>query len=97
MLRAWLWRRWCHVGGITVARIKQSSLPDNLTRYRIMAFAVDAGRSSGTGNTSFKVDLPRPRDRASDPFAHIRSEVLEDLTEEVLKGAAQMDKPGEGP
>jgi NitT/TauT family transport system ATP-binding protein len=45
----------------------------------------------------FDVDLPRPRDRASDPFAHIRSEVLEDLTEEVLKGAAQMDKPGVDP
>ena len=45
----------------------------------------------------FEVDLPRPRDRASDPFAHIRHEVLEDLTEEVLRGAKQMDKPGEGP
>ncbi len=44
----------------------------------------------------FEVDLPRPRDRASEPFAHIRHEVLEDLTEEVLKGAKQMDKPGEG-
>ena len=45
----------------------------------------------------FPVDLPRPRDRASDPFAHIRHEVLEDLTEEVLRGIEQMDKPGEGP
>ncbi len=45
----------------------------------------------------FPVDLPRPRDRASDPFAHIRHEILEDLTEEVLKGIEQMDKPGEGP
>jgi NitT/TauT family transport system ATP-binding protein len=43
----------------------------------------------------FEVDLPRPRERASDPFAHIRSEVLEDLTEEVLKGIEQQDKPGE--
>ncbi len=45
----------------------------------------------------FPVDLPRPRDRASDPFAHIRHEVLEDLTEEVLRGIEQQDKPGEGP
>jgi len=45
----------------------------------------------------FPVDLPRPRDRASDPFAHIRHEVLEDLTEEVLKGIEQQDKPGERP
>lgn len=45
----------------------------------------------------FDVDLPRPRDRASEPFAHIRHEVLEDLTEEVLKGIEQQDKPGEGP
>ncbi len=33
-------------------------LPDNLTRYRLMAFAVDEGRSSGTGESSFEVDLP---------------------------------------
>jgi alpha-2-macroglobulin len=33
-------------------------LPDNLTRYRIMAFAVDDRRSAGTGRTSFSVDLP---------------------------------------
>jgi hypothetical protein len=33
-------------------------LPDNLTRYRLMAFAVDAARSSGTGQASFEVDLP---------------------------------------
>ena len=45
----------------------------------------------------FPVDLPRPRDRASEPFAHIRHEVLEDLTEEVLRGIEQQDKPGEGP
>ncbi len=45
----------------------------------------------------FPVDLPRPRDRASDPFAHIRHEVLEDLTEEVLRGIEQQDKPGERP
>jgi alpha-2-macroglobulin len=34
------------------------TLPDNLTRYRIMAFAVDDQRSSGTGKTSLEVDLP---------------------------------------
>jgi NitT/TauT family transport system ATP-binding protein len=42
----------------------------------------------------FEVDLPRPRDRASDEIARIRHEVLEDLTEEVLKGIDQQDKPG---
>jgi NitT/TauT family transport system ATP-binding protein len=45
----------------------------------------------------FPVDLPRPRDRASDEVARIRHEVLEDLTEEVLKGIEQQDKPGERP
>ena len=34
------------------------TLPDNLTSYRIMAFAVDKDRSAGTGHTSFRVDLP---------------------------------------
>jgi alpha-2-macroglobulin len=33
-------------------------LPDNLTAYRIMAFALDRDRSAGTGHTRFKVDLP---------------------------------------
>ena len=45
----------------------------------------------------FDVDLPRPRDRAGEEFARIRHEVLEDLTEEVLKGFEQQDKPGAGP
>jgi NitT/TauT family transport system ATP-binding protein len=45
----------------------------------------------------FPVDLTRPRDRASDEVASIRHEVLEDLTEEVLRGIEQQDKPGEGP
>jgi len=42
------------------------------------------------------VDLPRPRDRASTEFAAIRHRVLQDLTEEVLKGMAQQDRPGVG-
>jgi uncharacterized protein YfaS (alpha-2-macroglobulin family) len=33
-------------------------LPDNLTEYRLMAFAVDDSRSAGKGHSSFKVDLP---------------------------------------
>ena len=45
----------------------------------------------------FDVDLPRPRDRAGEEFSRIRHEVLEDLTEEVLKGIEQQDKPGAGP
>ncbi len=45
----------------------------------------------------FDVDLPRPRDRASDEIARLRHEVLEDLTEEVLKGIDQQDKPGVTP
>ena len=45
----------------------------------------------------FDVDLQRPRDRAGEEFARIRHEVLEDLTEEVLKGIEQQDKPGAGP
>jgi NitT/TauT family transport system ATP-binding protein len=40
------------------------------------------------------IDLPRPRDRASAEFAAIRHRVLQDLTEEVLKGMAQQDRPG---
>lgn len=34
------------------------TLPDNVTAYRIMAFAVDKKRSAGTGRTRFEVDLP---------------------------------------
>ncbi len=34
------------------------TLPDNVTGYRIMAFAVDRERSAGTGRTRFEVDLP---------------------------------------
>ena len=34
------------------------TLPDNVTAYRIMAFAVDKERSAGTGRTRFEVDLP---------------------------------------
>ena len=34
------------------------TLPDNVTAYRIMAFAVDKERSAGTGSTRFEVDLP---------------------------------------
>lgn len=34
------------------------TLPDNLTRYRIMAFAVDRDRSAGTGATRLEVSLP---------------------------------------
>lgn len=34
------------------------TLPDNVTSYRIMAFAVDKDRSAGVGSTSFRVDLP---------------------------------------
>lgn len=34
------------------------TLPDNVTAYRIMAFAVDKKRSAGTGHTRFEVDLP---------------------------------------
>ena len=34
------------------------TLPDNLTDYRLMAFALDNERSSGTGSSNFKVDLP---------------------------------------
>ena len=41
-----------------------------------------------------EVGLPRPRDRASAEFAAIRHRVLQDLTEEVLKGMAQQDRPG---
>ncbi len=41
-----------------------------------------------------EVGLPRPRDRASPEFAAIRHRVLQDLTEEVLKGMAQQDRPG---
>ena len=41
-----------------------------------------------------EVALPRPRDRASPEFAAIRHRVLQDLTEEVLKGMAQQDRPG---
>jgi uncharacterized protein YfaS (alpha-2-macroglobulin family) len=33
-------------------------LPDNLTRYRLMALAIDAARSSGTGQSEIEVDLP---------------------------------------
>jgi hypothetical protein len=33
-------------------------LPDNLTEYRIMAFAVGRNRSAGTGKTALKVALP---------------------------------------
>ena len=33
-------------------------LPDNLTQYRIMAFALDDKRSAGVGRTRFKVNLP---------------------------------------
>ena len=71
---------------------------------RILDDLVEAVRLDSEGEDGsfavkavFPVDLPRPRDRASDPFAHIRHEVLEDLTEEVLKGIEQQDKPGEGP
>ncbi len=41
-----------------------------------------------------EVDLPRPRDRASSEFANLRHRVLADLTEEVLRGLDQQDKPG---
>jgi alpha-2-macroglobulin len=34
------------------------TLPDNVTAYRIMAFAVDKKRSAGTGRTRLEVDLP---------------------------------------
>jgi hypothetical protein len=34
------------------------TLPDNLTQYRLMAMAVDAERSSGTGWAQFRVDQP---------------------------------------
>ncbi|MCA9667974.1 MAG: hypothetical protein KC503_20390 [Myxococcales bacterium] len=34
------------------------TLPDNLTRFRIMAFAVDADRGAGTGSTFVTVDQP---------------------------------------
>ena len=34
------------------------TLPDNLTQYRLMAFAVDRKRSAGSGRKSFRVDLP---------------------------------------
>jgi uncharacterized protein YfaS (alpha-2-macroglobulin family) len=34
------------------------TLPDNLTTFRIMAFAVDDRRSAGRGRTSLRVDLP---------------------------------------
>ena len=41
-----------------------------------------------------EVGIPRPRDRASPEFAAIRQRVLRDLTEEVLRGMAQQDRPG---
>ena len=41
-----------------------------------------------------EIAIPRPRDRASPEFAAIRQRVLKDLTEEVLKGMAQQDRPG---
>jgi NitT/TauT family transport system ATP-binding protein len=44
--------------------------------------------------TIFEIGIPRPRDRASPEFAAIRQRVLRDLTEEVLKGMAQQDRPG---
>ena len=34
------------------------TLPDNLTQYRLMAFAVDRKRSAGKGSAEFRVDLP---------------------------------------
>jgi hypothetical protein len=34
------------------------TLPDNLTKYRLMAFAVDGKRSAGLGYHHFKVSLP---------------------------------------
>ena len=34
------------------------TLPDNLTEYRLMAFAVDHKRSAGAGRASITVDLP---------------------------------------
>ncbi len=41
-----------------------------------------------------EIEMPRPRDRASPEFAAIRHRVLQELTEEVLKGMAQQDRPG---
>jgi len=58
--RRFLTTAWHHLV-TTNARGEASAsftLPDNLTTYRIMAFAVDADRSAGTGKTSLRVDQP---------------------------------------
>jgi len=52
---AWHHRLVTDVQGAATARF---TLPDNVTAYRIMAFAVDRERSAGTGATRLRVDLP---------------------------------------